>query len=311
MNGALTFPQFEIKSAKFIYRTEEPSNVKKGRQSKASDRHSNSPSLIVSGVALLLFILGANGSRKKGGARRILSNPGDPTLELDPVFTAQLKVQLQQRIEKELAGNPNQSKAHDWEHLDRVRKRALRIADRLEKKGNRSDDGGLLIDREALELAALLHDVDQPYDRKEDHAELSAIRANRILTDLGFSGRTIEKVQAIIREHSSKGGEPPESCEGKILFDADKLDGIGIIGIMRVHRLCQQMGRSPEEMIEWYRTKVDRAIPMIQTEIGRSMGEGDLEITRKFIAEVIRHSQEGIITSEVIDTIVSDLESEL
>lgn len=180
-------------------------------------------------------------------------------------------------VKEELEKSPNQSLAHGYDHLERVRKHALAIAIHVD------DSKDIRIDYRALSLAALLHDIEQPYTDKRNHAELSAKKAGNILHSLGYTSRMIEKVQDIIREHSSEDGNPPQTWEGKILFDADKLDGLGKIGVERVFALCSQMGLSEEETIDWYERKIEKALPLMQTDIAREMGKEDLEYTRKFI----------------------------
>ncbi len=186
---------------------------------------------------------------------------------------------LTTQIKQELENNPDQSLAHRYDHLERVHKWTLKIAKEIEK----IDGKQFLIDHCALSLAAILHDIDQPYDSKENHAELSAVKAGRMLRDLGYSRGTVKKVQGIIREHSSEDGNPPVTWEGKILFDADKLDGLGKIGVERVFTLCGQMGLSEAETITWYKRKIEKALPLMQTEIAREMGKKDLEYVLEFI----------------------------
>ena len=175
--------------------------------------------------------------------------------------------------------NPNQSLAHRFDHLSRVQKRSLLIAEILER------EQGITIDRYTLSLAAILHDIDQPFDDKESHAERSAVKAGEILDSLDLPHHIIEKVQKIIREHSSEDGKPPETWEGKVLFDADKLDGLGEIGIMRVFKLCGQMGLTPEETIEWYERKIQKALPLMQTDIAKKMGKDDFDYVIRFIEQ--------------------------
>lgn len=117
---------------------------------------------------------------------------------------------------------------HDWDHTLRVYNLALHIG-RIEGA-----------DLEVLGIAALLHDVGRPSEakfRKTDsrmcHAEIGIVMAEGILKGYGLGQETIDKIKHCIERHRFSKGKPPETKEAKILFDADKLDNIGGIGILR------------------------------------------------------------------------------
>lgn len=111
------------------------------------------------------------------------------------------------------------SSGHDQWHSMRVYKNALQIA----KSVN--------CDKEILSLVALLHDVDDP---KLFHTQNFA-NARYIMQKANTEMETIEKVVSIIGEISYRGVDTiiPESIEGKIVQDADRLDALGAIGIAR------------------------------------------------------------------------------
>lgn len=113
--------------------------------------------------------------------------------------------------------------AHDFKHVDRVRCWALEIAAR---------EG--LQHLETVEAAALLHDIGLArveVERRGQHAQVGAevavqfLRRHRL-----FADPDIEIIAAAIRHHSSPGGG---GMLGDILRDADKLDALGAIGLMR------------------------------------------------------------------------------
>ena len=115
--------------------------------------------------------------------------------------------------------------AHDKEHIYRVLYNALRIA-----KTERDVDYDVLI------CACLLHDI----GRKEQfenpqicHAIVGSEKAYSFLVSNGYESRYAEKVRHCIKTHRFRKHNLPESLEAKILFDADKLDATGAMGIAR------------------------------------------------------------------------------
>lgn len=115
--------------------------------------------------------------------------------------------------------------AHDKEHIYRVLYIALDIA---QTEPN--------VDYDILISACLLHDIgrkEQFENSAVSHADAGADKAYRFLIDTGFSQKFAGQVSGCIRSHSFRKGILPQSIEAKILFDADKIDVAGAIGIAR------------------------------------------------------------------------------
>lgn len=115
--------------------------------------------------------------------------------------------------------------AHDKEHIYRVLYNAMEIAKQEQN-----------VDYDVLICACLLHDI----ARKEQfenpdlcHAEVGAQKAYQFLLDEGFDLQFAEKVAYCIWYHRYRKDHIPQSVEARILFDADKLDATGAIGIAR------------------------------------------------------------------------------
>jgi uncharacterized protein len=115
--------------------------------------------------------------------------------------------------------NEGPSTAHGWLHTDRVRRHILVLA-RAEGQ-----------DPFLAELAALLHDVgrSQP-GLEEEHGVRSAVMAGPLLAGLPLSDTEREAVLDAVRWHNSGRADSPLLC---ILRDADMLDGLGAVGIIR------------------------------------------------------------------------------
>lgn len=115
--------------------------------------------------------------------------------------------------------------AHDREHVYRVLYHALEIAGTLKD-----------VDYDILIAACLLHDI----GRKEQfenpvlcHATVGGEKAFAFLTGHGFAKKYAEQVRQCIQTHRYRADNPPRSLEAKILFDADKLDVTGAMGMAR------------------------------------------------------------------------------
>ncbi len=91
-------------------------------------------------------------------------------------------------------------------------------------------------DMEVLLTAALLHDARGSHPGKEgrnDHHLRSAEFAVEILKEQGWRDGRIASVQHCIRAHRFRRDIDPQTLEAKVLFDADKIDVIGAIGVVR------------------------------------------------------------------------------
>lgn len=115
--------------------------------------------------------------------------------------------------------------AHDKEHIYRVLYTALEIAEAEEN-----------VDYDVLICACLLHDIarQEQFDNPNVcHAQTGGEKAYRFLMEHGFTEQFAEHVKACIQAHRYRNANIPRSIEAKILFDADKLDVTGAIGIAR------------------------------------------------------------------------------
>lgn len=134
-----------------------------------------------------------------------------------------------------------ESSGHDWWHIYRVWKLAVKIG--LEEHAN------LFL----VEMAALLHDLD---DWKITGQTQEKAQAVSWMEKLGIPQRKVEQIWQIINEVSFQGAGVdtiPTTLEAKVVQDADRLDAIGAIGIARTfafggwkNRLIYDPGIKPE-----------------------------------------------------------------
>lgn len=123
------------------------------------------------------------------------------------------------------------SGCHDWSHIERVRKIALRIG-KQEKA-----------DLKIIEVAVLLHDIGRKFEMdhrgekdgiKICHAIESKKEANKILEKFKkITQAEKENILHAIEAHRHRNSLLPATLEAKIVFDADKLDSIGAVGVAR------------------------------------------------------------------------------
>ncbi|HZG13532.1 MAG TPA: HD domain-containing protein [Candidatus Bathyarchaeia archaeon] len=136
-------------------------------------------------------------------------------------------------VEKARAYFAGQDPAHDWFHNLRV----MALCERIGR-----EEGA---DMTVLRLAALLHDIGRAEESRtgECHAEISARECEGLLQEEGYSEQIIAAVKKAILTHRFRKNNPPTTLEEKILFDADKIDSIGAIGVVRAFAYSGYIGQ--------------------------------------------------------------------
>ncbi|MBQ9947664.1 MAG: HD domain-containing protein [Oscillospiraceae bacterium] len=172
--------------------------------------------------------------------------------------------------------------AHDREHVYRVLYSALDIASEEQ-----------YADYDVIITACLLHDIGraaQLADPSLCHAEVGSEMAYRFLKDNGFSESFSQHVRQCILTHRFRKSSPPESIEAKILFDADKLDAAGAVGIARTLVYKGALGEplynvlpdgsisdgsadTAQSFFREYRTKLEKIYSGFYTQRGRLLAE--------------------------------------
>ena len=105
--------------------------------------------------------------------------------------------------------------------------------------------------------AAYLHDIGRYHQDRQNgavcHAEQGARMAQAILANFPFSKIQKENIIHCIRSHRYRGKQIPETTEARVLFDADKLDAIGAVGVARAFLFAGEVGaklHNPDVNIE-------------------------------------------------------------
>ena len=192
--------------------------------------------------------------------------------------------------------------AHDKEHIYRVLYTALEIA-QSEKD----------VDFDILIAACLLHDIgrkEQFENPKLCHAEVGAKKAYAFLVENGFSEGFAKVVSDCISAHRFRGNNPPKTIEAKILFDSDKIDVAGAMGVARTLYYNSSLGEplynldekrnvlkgeddSGVSFFQEYKFKLEKIYSKLQTEKGKEIAE-----SRRKAAEVFYNN----LLSEVEQT---------
>lgn len=165
------------------------------------------------------------------------------------------------------------SGGHDAAHSLRVYKNALLIA----KKEPACD---LTI----VSLAALLHDAD---DHKLFDTENNA-NARAFLDSHQVPGEMTERICAVINavSFSQNRGKRPDTIEGKVVQDADRLDALGAIGIARTFSYGGEHGRSIEESVQHFYDKLLLIKDELNTDTAREIAEKRHTFLEAYLTEL-------------------------
>lgn len=168
---------------------------------------------------------------------------------------------------------------HDAGHTLRVYRTAMLLAD--------SEPG---CDRTVTALAALLHDADDyKLFRTEDNAN-----ARRFMEANGVPPETAERVVAAVNtvSFSKNGARRPDTPEGRIVQDADRLDAIGAVGIARTFAFGGEHSRPMGESVQHFYDKLLRLKDLMNTPAGKAMAEERHAFLEAFLAQYFKETGE-------------------
>ena len=187
----------------------------------------------------------------------------------------------------------NEYSGHDWFHTLRVFRTATRIA---EAEG---------ADVETVQLAALLHDVDDRKLSPETYADKANARSFLFANNVDES--RIDEICRIIGEISFAENCVPSTLEGKCVQDADRLDAIGAVGIARAfayggnhNRLMyhpdiapnpnmsrEEYVKSNSTTVNHFHEKLFKLTDMMNTDTAKSIAKERDAYMKVFIAEFL------------------------
>ncbi len=161
---------------------------------------------------------------------------------------------------------------HGLEHALRVYRTALQLA-----------KSAPAADPLVVALGALLHDAD---DHKLFHTENNA-NARRFLAEQGVGAETADRICGAINavSFSQNRGKRPETIEGQLIQDADRLDAIGAVGIARTFAYGGKHGRTPEDSIAHFHEKLLLLKDLMNTEQAKTLAEERHAFMEAFLRE--------------------------
>lgn len=161
---------------------------------------------------------------------------------------------------------------HGADHTFRVYDNAMLLADKQPE-----------CDREVVALSALLHDVD---DHKLFNTENNA-NARHFLEEHGISKEKTDEICSTINmvSFSKNRGKKPDTIEGKIVQDADRLDAIGAIGVARTFAFGGERGRPLDDSIRHFHDKLLLLKDEMNTDLGRKLADSRHAFLLAFLEE--------------------------
>ncbi len=149
---------------------------------------------------------------------------------------------------------------HSFEHVKRVYEMATFLA--KEEKA----------DIELVQIGALLHDIGRAIG--EPHGEIGAKLTNEILLELKYPQEIREKIVGIVLHHPLRLKDKLESLEERIIWDADKIDLMGMIGIARAFHWYGELNRSFEGAVKSCYEGLRQIHNLLNTPTAKKIAEG-------------------------------------
>ena len=205
--------------------------------------------------------------------------------------------------------------AHDREHVYRVLNNALIIAGDEPKT-----------DYDILICACLLHDIgrkDQLENPALCHASVGSDKAYDFLRRNGFQDSFAAQVRNCIRTHRFRRNDPPQSLEAKILFDADKLDVVGAIGIARTLEyqgtvsapmysrlpdgsVSDGSGDTVPSFFREYKFKLEKLYDRFYTPKGAELAAGRRNAAQRFYEDLLMEVRSSTGTAALLEQILEN-----
>jgi HD superfamily phosphodiesterase len=177
---------------------------------------------------------------------------------------------LERELTVEMQKAPSPSEVHAKDHILRVLRRCISLGEKLNA------------DLEILVAAVYLHDLGRHYIDDKAHGALSALKAEPVLERIHFPREKSETVLHAIRVHDvSATLEDRMTLESKILYDADKIDTLGVVGVLRYIR--HFYGRKP---IDYMLNDIDARWEGLALDETRNLALQDYEYIKDYFTRL-------------------------
>jgi len=206
--------------------------------------------------------------------------------------------------------------AHDPEHIFRVLYQSINIASKRHEN----------INYDVLIASCLLHDIGREEQFKNPdicHAEIGGIMAKEFLLKNAWSEKDANHVNNCISSHRFRGNNVPETIEAKILFDSDKLDVIGCLGIARTllykghvkskiytiknGKMCYGESKNDEEtFLKEYNFKLKNLYDKFYTEEAKKLACKQKEYAQYFYDKLIEQIKNAYNSKEILEKIIQE-----
>lgn len=205
-----------------------------------------------------------------------------------------LNLDIEKELEKKISGIASaEDPAHDLLHFKRVVKVAKDICEKENAKA------------EVVIPAAWLHDfviIPKNDSRRKQASQLSAEAAILFLKELSYPEKYFDEIAHAIAAHSFSANIETKTLEAKIVQDADRLDGLGAIGIARcfataglLKRLfysemdpfCESRAIDDQQFtVDHFFGKLFKTAETLKTEAGRAEGIKRVQVMKKYLTDL-------------------------
>lgn len=189
------------------------------------------------------------------------------------------EVTIIRKIELFVRDKHDKLQGHDYSHILAVTRYAIEIAKQIPDT----------VEPFVLICGALFHDIGRVGTKTGRlHGLRGAAIALEYLRSIDIEEEIREQIGRIVVRHTETSMLPPETVAEKVVFDADDLDRLGLMGMLR-GMMVGDADQSMEDIIENRLEKRKRDYQKLHFQASRELGRKLYEETLQLI-ELIRHS---------------------
>ncbi|MBD3350726.1 MAG: HD domain-containing protein [Candidatus Lokiarchaeota archaeon] len=190
------------------------------------------------------------------------------------VFSRQLtskEIEILIRFQEFVKHAHAESDSHDYSHVLTVTRNAIKIAKKIDEP----------VDPFICIASALLHDIGKSKPVfSHIHGLLGGAIAEEFLEGCNVPAKMRDKICRAVIRHTPTSMIPPETTVEKVIFDADCLDRLGLMGLIR--GFVGKTG-SMEEILSTYLVKREKDYATLHFEISKELGEWKQQELEGFI----------------------------